>query len=199
MDKSHINTKKKLFQNKKGLSGPELIGTFILIFLIVGGVIAYNRGAFGGAKTVLGCQNNGGECRDSGCDLIKEYILSGDKAAGCEKGEICCISYDKPKPADKRCVGVEEGKNCKGVTDLICSPSVQCVSKCEYCRHNFRTAIGREICKPDTNLIFANASKYQLELSCSCTTEECNTKGSSGCITTFCPKGDSTLAECCIK
>lgn len=188
----------RLNANKKGLSGPALIGTFILVFLMVFGLIAlYSKVMKGGTK-VLECNANGGDCVTGTCDFATQIPALSDKAAGCESGELCCINITKSAPPiNPKCANASDNFNKNKATPcgtrMYCDTGSQCVTQCEFCAKNFYTVEGRPVCgtgddaKPK-NTIFENMNYANKALSCNCTKAQCDTKTKTGeCISLFCP------------
>jgi hypothetical protein len=193
----------RINENRKGLSGPALIGTFILVFLMVFGLIAlYSKVMKGGTK-VLECKTNGGDCVAGTCDFATQIPALSDKAAGCKSGELCCINITKSKPADPKCANLTVGEGCGKV--MFCDAALQCVTKCEFCTNNFWTVEGRKVCgtENNNNPIFETNDGIGKKLSCNCTQKQCTDKGTNSCISGFCPRAaaETTAKDyaCCIS
>ena len=174
------------------MSPASTLGTFILVFLLVFGLIVlYNKVAKGSTK-VLECKNNGGQCVDGTCDFGKQIPALSDKAAGCGSGQICCINVTNDKPKDPDCENLKPGAVCGANNYGYCDYALQCVSKCTFCATNAGQEYAKTICK----------DKFDFSgFSCQCTGAECTAEmmNKGKCIPNYCPS--STPADtdfaCC--
>jgi hypothetical protein len=172
--------------NKKAMSPAETLGVFILVFLLVFGLIVLYTKVVNGSTKVLQCTANGGECRVGTCDFASQLPALSDKAAGCQKGEICCINITQGITEDPLCKDHKDGEAC-GTDNLhFCSVGgKQCVTKCEFCSINPT----HENCKDKASLNLFKTGTYAY--SCKCTEDQCvgkiDIKGGSECIRNYCP------------
>jgi len=190
----HIKRSSRLNSNRKGLSGPELIGTFILVFLMVFGLIVLYQKVMKGGTKVIECNATGGDCVTGTCDFATQLPALSDKAAGCGTDQLCCINITKSKPIDPLCKGLKAGNKCDKTGVMYCDMASQCVSKCILCANNLDTTEINPICYKTTNTpnpFFVNNRKLG-SLSCGCTKTQCDAKNKANgntCITTsgYCP------------
>jgi len=194
----------RLSKNRKGLSGPALIGTFILVFLMVFGLIALYQKVMKGGTKVLDCKANGGDCVPGTCDFSTQIPALSDKAAGCQSGELCCINITKSNvTADPACKGLTWGDSCDKSKLMFCDKALQCVSKCDFCNIYFDRPDKNivSICNPKKNTatVFETIHKNGKIVSCSCTKAQCDTKTKTGeCIPGLCPSStDASKYACC--
>jgi hypothetical protein len=186
-----------------------MIGTFILVFLMVFGLIALYQKVMKGGTKVLECHANGGECVTGTCDFATQVPALSDKAAGCKSGELCCINITKSKPVDPLCANKTVGAPCNNSKVMFCDAAPKCVSKCDFCNNNFNTVEGRPICGLTKdplvlNPVFEINKKNGKMLSCSCTSKQCTDKKGlkdPECISNFCPRAsaETTASDyaCC--
>lgn len=191
-------------RNKKGMSAPSTLGKFILVFLLVFGLIIVYTKTMKGTTKILECSSNGGECIKGTCDWGKQVPALSDKAAGCEKGQICCINITKGESVpDPKCESKKIGTACGEGTSLNgyrCDAGNQCVTLCEFCSANSKssdtTIAGLCKKKPTDADNFAKGGLF----SCSCASTECTAaKQRDGtCIINYCPT-DLGSTVCCVK
>jgi hypothetical protein len=198
-------------KHKKGMDGPSTLGKFIIVFLLVFVLIILFNKVLKGNTQVMRCDTNGGRCTPGTCDWGKEIPAMGDKTAGCEEKEVCCIPVTKEDSVpDPECEGKVLGDACgTGATLALrqlktCDKASKCVSLCEFCSTNADTqtqnAIIRSMCdKVNGNI--ENFTKNKGKYSCSCSSTECSPKLNDGtCMINYCPTStDPNAYRCCFK
>jgi hypothetical protein len=196
---------KRSKKSKRGMVASTL-GKFILVFLVVFALIILYSKTMRSSNKILECTANGGKCTLGTCDFGTQIPMLSDKAAGCHKDEICCVNVTQSKPpADPKCENKAPGTSCDTLATptsqhlMYCDWSSQCVSRCDFCTHNFGTdeVEQKKICIVPGNANF-NFEGYK----CGCTRAECvDSKGvwKSNCISNYCPSNtkENTDYACC--
>ena len=119
-----------------------------------------------------------------------------EKAAGCGKGEICCINIQKDKPpADPKCLNKTLGYKCGDAS--YCDFGSQCISKCEFCALNSQTDEVMQL-----NPIVCEKNFVYTGFSCKCTKADYDKKlaaDNKSVIFSHCPQSDPLAQDyaCC--
>ncbi|MGV8086318.1 MAG: hypothetical protein ACP5N1_01680 [Candidatus Woesearchaeota archaeon] len=175
--------------NKKALSTPSTLATFILVFLLVFGLIVLYTKVVKGNTTVLLCEKNGGECVKGTCDFGTQLPMLSDKAAGCKSGELCCINITQSVPIDLLCENKTEGDKCGDSNIMYCGASKTCIPKCDFCNNHQEHADCKDI------------EFKRGDYSCQCSSAQCTPEQISkgNCITNLCPSDTETASDyrCC--
>jgi hypothetical protein len=189
-------------REKSGTSSIGIVGALIIMVLVVIlSVQIYNRFVTGGTKA-LQCTANGGQCTRGTCNFPNQIPALSDQAAGCKKGELCCINITRSKPIDPMCMNAEGsaalpvGTECDD--NMYCDMAQVCVDRCEFCSTNINNPLYvddiKNICGPtsldDLKKKFSRPGRY----TCSCTDAYCNLN-ESNCVRNFCPGTDI----CCVS
>jgi hypothetical protein len=203
------NTNGRYGLNKKGQMSFAMKAILTILVLLIC-ILIFSRVMKGSTK-VVECTTRGGDCITGTCKFDQIALLA-NEAAGCKKGQICCInvSVTLPElPIDPGCKTEEEGtylegKTCKNSSLYICGPSGQCMTKCSYCALNFGTTIGKDVCKTEFNKFRDNALKNPNHIySCSCSASNCTKEMITDglCIKDYCPSKSTTASDymCCTE
>lgn len=181
------------------MSAPSTLGKFIIVFLLVFTLILLYGKVMKGSTKIMECTTNGGECVDGTCKWGKQVPALSDKAAGCNKGQICCINITQSeKQADPLCLNgssnrtVTIGTSCK--SGYYCDAAHQCVTRCEFCSTNYAEFSTSPICRSAVT----NFTQIGKRMTCACNVTECRTLSSSGCVWGYC-QGDAVSNYCCVK
>ncbi|HYD03031.1 MAG TPA: hypothetical protein VEC16_01915 [Alphaproteobacteria bacterium] len=163
----------------------------VLVVMVVGVLVfAYGRVTAGSNKVLL-CSANGGTCTKGTCDFRTQIPALSDKAAGCQKDEICCIPVVDEDDIDPSCEGKKLGDVCSGG---YCDASLKCINHCEFCSKNAKQF--QSMCdvngQKDIDNFYTKGT-----FTCGCTNEECILKEKDGtCIRNYCGSGST---YCCVK
>jgi hypothetical protein len=195
-------------RNKKGYSSTEVFGALIIMILvIIISIQTYDRFVKGGVK-VLECKAQGGDCVAGTCSFPNQIPALSEKAAGCGRGELCCINITRTRPIDPLCMNAEGttplpiGTECDD--NMYCDMAQVCVDKCEFCSKNVNNLQYSQKVK-DICGIMSQEDKNKFTkggiFGCSCTGVECAANRTK-CVPNYCPGHDDATAPdyaCCTK
>jgi len=176
-------------KHKKGYTSTEVFGALIImILIIIISVQTYNKFVVQGTK-VLECTKQGGQCTVGTCNFPSQIPALSDKAAGCGRGELCCLNVTRSEPMDPLCMNAEGnsplpvGTECED--NMFCDIAQVCVDRCEFCSKNannmqYNDQVKKICARMTAEAIekFGKGSSY----SCSCTQTECNADRGIKCV-----------------
>jgi hypothetical protein len=175
------------------ISTPMKIILVLLVVII--SIFIYNK-FIKSQQTVLGCTKMGGQCVDNTCSF-KQIAYLGDKAVGCQEGQLCCINITNEPSKDERCDGKIIGASCG--ENLYCNRGEVCVTLCDYCTKN-RADPGTVDCKVNGKDFPVGAFTCQKISSTDCDNKNKNPNGAINCTKDsskiFCSAG---ATEYCAK
>jgi hypothetical protein len=192
--------------NKKGDVNWHILSLVLAVLVFIAAIIGWNQ--LMKSKDIIKCKNQDGVCA-SKCQFPTQVAWLSDRAAGCDRGELCCINITRSKPIDPMCTNAEGTEPLPFGTEcddgMYCDMAQVCVNLCEFCSTNVNNKqyenVVKERCSRMTD---ADKKKFEkgMVFTCGCTQKEC-TDAPDKCVFGYCPTPAEEVTApdyaCCVK